>query len=320
VTHRTAGVPGAFIRLRTSGWIISLCLHGTAMVVAAMFAARVGLAPPSALFHWDVTVVNPSGAPSTPSPTSDQPQSGSQSARMRAPSRPSPPPHSASRELPQPAKSALTTDVTASTLQASPPVLAPPSRDIEREPRQSLASPHSQPLASPHEEVGTEPPPTTVAEFPSDARQEQAPASPLTQDNEPLGQSLSPPQAAHASPEQQLAPTATAALVPSARDIPVTRKADYGWLAGILLPRIEALKHYPAEARLNHAEGRVVVRIVIQDDGHIASAVIAKSSGHDLLDQAALETIHQITPLTLSQPLEQASVTIHIPIGYYLDR
>lgn len=100
----------------------------------------------------------------------------------------------------------------------------------------------------------------------------------------------------------------------------MTRKADYGWLAGILLPRIEALKHYPVDARLKHAEGRVVVRIVIQDNGHIASAVIAKSSGYELLDQAALETIRQIAPLTLSQPLEQPSVTIQVPIGYYLDR
>lgn len=121
MTHRTAGAPGAFIRLRASGWIISLCLHGTALVVAAMFAARVGLAPPSALFHWDVTVVNPSGAPSTtPLPTIDQSQRGSKSADLRAPKKPSPPRPSATRELLQPSQSALTTDVTRSTLQASP--------------------------------------------------------------------------------------------------------------------------------------------------------------------------------------------------------
>ena len=321
MTHRTAGVPGAFIRLRASGWIISLCLHGTALVVAAMFAARVGLAPPSALFHWDVTVVNPSGAPSTtPLPTIDQSQRGSKSADLRAPKKPSPSRPSASRELPQPAHSAPTTDVTRSTLQASPFVPPSPPRDIEPEPHHPLASPRSQPHASLHEDVGTQPSLPTVAEFPSDARQEKVPSSSLTQGNEPVGQSLSPPQAAHASLEQQIAPTAIAALAPSTRDVPVTRKADYGWLAGILLPRIEALKHYPVDARLKHAEGRVVVRIVIQDNGHIASAVIAKSSGYELLDQAALETIRQIAPLTLSQPLEQPSVTIQVPIGYYLDR
>jgi protein TonB len=98
----------------------------------------------------------------------------------------------------------------------------------------------------------------------------------------------------------------------------VTRKPDYGWLAGILLPRIEALKQYPVAARLKHIEGRVLVRIVIQEDGRIVSAAIAKSSGHDTLDQAALETIRKASPITLTQPLEQSQVSIHIPIRYQL--
>lgn len=90
------------------------------------------------------------------------------------------------------------------------------------------------------------------------------------------------------------------------------------WLAGILLPRIEALKEYPVDARLKHIEGRVVVRIVIQEDGQIVSAAIAKSSGHEILDQAALETIRRASPLTLSQPLEKASVTMQIPLSFNL--
>ncbi|MCW5798080.1 MAG: energy transducer TonB [Nitrospira sp.] len=96
------------------------------------------------------------------------------------------------------------------------------------------------------------------------------------------------------------------------------RKADYGWLAGILSPRIETLKQYPVDARLKHIEGRVVVRIVIQENGQIVSAAIAKSSGHDILDQAALETIRKVSSITLTQPLEQSTVTLHVPIRYQL--
>lgn len=73
---------------------------------------------------------------------------------------------------------------------------------------------------------------------------------------------------------------------------------------------------YPVAARLNHVEGRVVVRIVIEEDGEIASVTIAKSSGHDVLDQAALTTLRQASPLALSQPLEQSPMTIHIPLGH----
>jgi TonB family protein len=107
---------------------------------------------------------------------------------------------------------------------------------------------------------------------------------------------------------------------PSSSTTQALRKPDYGWLAGPLLQRIEALKQYPATARLHRLEGRVIVRIVIQQDGHITSATVARSSGHDVLDQAALETIRQASPLTLSQPLEKSSVTMQIPLGYYLDR
>jgi protein TonB len=101
---------------------------------------------------------------------------------------------------------------------------------------------------------------------------------------------------------------------------PAARKPDYSWLAATLLPRIEALKQYPAEARLNRLEGRVVVRIVIREDGQIVSATIAKSSGHETLDQAALETLRKASPITLTQPLERSPVTIQIPLSYELGR
>ncbi|MBI4002169.1 MAG: energy transducer TonB [Nitrospira defluvii] len=110
------------------------------------------------------------------------------------------------------------------------------------------------------------------------------------------------------------------ALTPSTATTPVTRKPDYGWLADTLLHRIETLKQYPASARLNHLEGRVIVRIVIEEDGRIASVALAKSSGHDVLDQAALETLRQASPIALSQPLAKSPVTIQIPLSYRLDR
>lgn len=100
----------------------------------------------------------------------------------------------------------------------------------------------------------------------------------------------------------------------------MARKPDYGWLTGPLLQRIDALKQYPVSARLHRLEGRVVVRIVIQEDGQIVSAAITKSSGHNVLDQAALETLRQASPIALSQPLDKSSVTMQIPLGYYLDR
>lgn len=119
-------------------------------------------------------------------------------------------------------------------------------------------------------------------------------------------------------PESTTALTQTAVLTPSPSTSSVARKPDYGWLAATLLPRVESLKQYPAEARVNRMEGRVLVRIVVQEDGQIVSATIAKSSGHDILDQAALETLQKSSPIMLTQPLGKSSVTLQIPINYQL--
>lgn len=97
-------------------------------------------------------------------------------------------------------------------------------------------------------------------------------------------------------------------------------KRDYGWLTETLWSRIEQLKRYPSLARLNRWEGKVVVRAVIKETGDVADLRIAQSSGHDILDQDALETLKQATPLTLKQPLGQPQVVVHIPISYKLDR
>lgn len=319
MTDSHPGTPDAFVRLRASGWIISLCLHGTAIFLATLFASRIGLAPPSSLFHWDVTVVSPSAPPSAPSPTIEQPQVGASPARVTTPSTPIPPKRSTAPELQHPTKSTATSKPVIQEAQTSTPVLPPPAHDIKPAPQHPLIPPLPEALEAPRAQPETEPPPTPVAQAPAEIQQQPAPTAPTAKDPEPTTQLSSPMPTVQQSSEQTSAPASTAALAPTLRTVPApARKADYGWLAGILLPRIETLKEYPVDARLKHLEGRVVVRIVIQEDGQIVSAAIAKSSGHHTLDQAALETIRKISPVTLTQPLEQSPVTLHVPIRYQL--
>ena len=97
-------------------------------------------------------------------------------------------------------------------------------------------------------------------------------------------------------------------------------KRDYGWLTEVLWNRIERLKRYPSLARLNQWEGKVVLRVVIKETGDLVDLRIAQSSGHDILDQDALETMKQAAPLNLKQPLGQPQIVVHIPISYKLDR
>jgi protein TonB len=93
---------------------------------------------------------------------------------------------------------------------------------------------------------------------------------------------------------------------------------DYGWLAEALWHRIEQHKRYPSKARAQHWEGKVVLEVVIRDDGTIVSFHVAESSGHEDLDQNALQIVKQASPLLLKHPLGQTQVTILIPVTYKL--
>ena len=96
-------------------------------------------------------------------------------------------------------------------------------------------------------------------------------------------------------------------------------RADYGWLRDALWGRIEELKRYPALARTNHWEGKVVVSAVIRDDGEVMGVQIAETSGRAVLDEEAMAVMKKASPLRLKHPLGQRQITILIPISYRLD-
>ncbi len=96
-------------------------------------------------------------------------------------------------------------------------------------------------------------------------------------------------------------------------------RADYGWLRDALWGRIEELKRYPALARTNHWEGKVVVSAVIRDDGEVTGVQIAETSGRTVLDEEAIAVMKKASPLRLKHPLGQRQITILVPINYRLD-
>jgi protein TonB len=119
---------------------------------------------------------------------------------------------------------------------------------------------------------------------------------------------------------QPASPVIQEASVREIQDRPApAAKADYGWLAQALWDRVARLKHYPHMARVNHLEGRVVVRAIIKEDGHLAEVGVAESSGHPVLDQDALEVIRRACPLKLRHPLGWPQVVVQVPINYRLE-
>ncbi len=109
-----------------------------------------------------------------------------------------------------------------------------------------------------------------------------------------------------------------APLVAKASPVRPATKADNAWLAESLGRRIKELTRYPSSARLNGSEGKVVLRVILRADGHLVDVVVHRSSGHEVLDRAAMETVRLACPIHMKQALSAAEVAVYVPIVYSL--
>jgi len=97
-------------------------------------------------------------------------------------------------------------------------------------------------------------------------------------------------------------------------------RPDYGWLSETILRRVEELKRYPPEARLDRAEGKVVLKAVIRSDGSIDEVEVYQSSGYRSLDYSAVELLQRAAPFQLPRPLGKLQMTVKIPMNYRLEQ
>lgn len=74
---------------------------------------------------------------------------------------------------------------------------------------------------------------------------------------------------------------------------------------------------YPPLARRRGIEGRVVLRLALNTDGNADSLTVSRSSGHSILDKAAVELVTRVLPL---RPGPGRPLTVDIPIVYLLSR
>lgn len=193
--------------------------------------------------------------------------------------------------------------------------MALPERDLPQPLAQASAA--AQPL---------EPPPAAIPEaVPVQAAvtalREEEPLAPATSREQPVetgAKSLEPVPGTQ--PSQ---PVAVEEPVKPGSDrsgqMSAPAKADFGWLVQALWSKVAEHKRYPSEARMKRWQGKVVVRVVIDEHGHLLEARIASSSGHEALDEDAMAVITRSCPLALSQPLGQRQVVLRVPIQYRLD-
>ncbi len=159
----------------------------------------------------------------------------------------------------------------------------------------------------------------------------QAAPQPIRSEPEVIARTAQPIETPPAPAVEQ--PSATAPATPTQSAQPISQPTgvqtmpvrstpaphrDYGWLAETLRDRIEELKRYPPMARMNNWQGKVVLKFVVKEDGTVENLEVVQSSGHAVLDEAAMETIRRASPLPLKHELGKPRVTFQFPISYTL--
>ncbi len=324
-------------------WALSIVLHFAMIGLAIALLSDLRLATQPDAFRWQVSVVGTTSAPDV--------QQTAVAPMEPPPARPTPVAPSAGKPAPIQKASPV-------PRQAVTPIVSAPephSRNSVNRREQSVAE-QTQPLPQDGPSPNV-PPQITAAAQPlrSAPSQTATPApsisSPPVDDRVGPSSSEPPPPAAFSARAEALAPSPSQNASAIARDtvdappavVPPTRipetssntgssssmsppvqearigKPDFSWLTDSLRNKVKESQKYSTVARLNGMEGRVVLRITVKENGELVVA-IAKSSGHELLDQDALEQVKRLSPLPLPQPLGRAQQVLNLPIIYSLNQ
>jgi periplasmic protein TonB len=96
-------------------------------------------------------------------------------------------------------------------------------------------------------------------------------------------------------------------------------RPDNGWLAQAIFANMDQRKRYPFEAKLNRLEGKVILRLTIEQRGtavYLLDLALEESSGHAVLDKHTQDMVRKAFPLEVKHALAQPQVQFHLPVTY----
>ena len=312
LTDRTAILFPTSVGAHSVSWLASLLLHATVAFGAFIFTQQIKLAPQPTPFTWDVAMVttapqattNPSGVssptvpPATPSASTPWQRKSSPARTPSQPSTMAAPVHPVRPVLPH--SPAMEQDTSVARPDAPIPAPTTPKGALESVAQERSHEPERESPLTTHEPTSLDTPPPQVSH-----------QSPVT---EPTASTTSTASVkTESTSEQQMIAMAP---VPSS----LSARPDYSWLSETILRRVEELKRYPAEARLDRAEGKVVLKAVIRGDGSVDDVVVYQSSGYRSLDHAAVELLKRAAPFRLPRPLGKSQMMVKIPMNYRLEQ
>jgi protein TonB len=281
-------------------WGVSLALHVAVAGVLFIFAAQVKPVLHENLFQWDVALIEPTSPASTSEELepvqTPEPLPTKKVVTARTKSVP---------DAPQPMTAAVPIEQRIKQLPPSEEQVEVPQP--REEPMEQRIVEMTAPAAEPSIEA-KEPTPQPVQEEPVAVASTPASSSDVALSQETPVQASSPPRSEEAAAAQ------VAKASPSGSET----RADHRWLAESLWRRVAELKRYPSSARMSGQEGKVILKAVIRSDGHLADVSVQRSSGHELLDAAAIEAVKLACPLHMKHALDKPQIVVSLPIVYSL--
>jgi protein TonB len=275
-------------RLFFSAWGISLALHGVVVGLVLAFVANVKPVLQKEMFQWDVALVGAARLDSKSEPVK------SALAPEQLP---------AKKALPSQTKRVAEISQTVRPIEQK---ILPPQPIVES----------VQPIEQKVEEVAE-----TKAVQATEAKESVAVAAlPEPVESQLIQQEPAAIASASASISQAVPSPASSqdSIVNEAPGLRHEAQADNRWVGESLWRRVGELKRYTNSARMNGQEGKVILKAVIRSDGHLADVSVQKSSGHSVLDAAAIEAVKLACPLHMKYAIGKPQIVVSLPIVYSL--
>jgi protein TonB len=132
-----------------------------------------------------------------------------------------------------------------------------------------------------------------------------------------------PPAVIAAAPKVDTPPVITVPPPEPPKKIEPTEEdisAALGQYGGILGRAIARHKQYPKIAQMRGWQGDCMLDLKIDSSGNVLSANVKESSGHEALDNQALEMVRKATPFpTPPEALRGRSFNISVPVSFKLE-
>lgn len=323
-------------------WAFSMSVHGLFVGLAVLFLTEMP-PPPPPTFKWDVAVVQPAppaADPAPPPPVESQPP-------------PTPQPVTAPKPKQVPVTKAEPVVRQVQQIQERQPVqqVQPVQETVPVRTAQAIQQVTTQRTETVTREAQEAVTPVTevvqqeVVEQSAPAVEEVSPSQPVTTAEPIIRQTEAVAEVAavmNETPAVESVPAPVEAIEQVRQEIvqrPVESvqqrvvkhravqarpeaQADFGWLGQEIWSSVDQRKRYPAEAKRNHWQGRVILRLTIEQQGaavHLLDLSLEKSSGHSVLDRHTLEMVRNAFPLKVKHEMAKSKIQLDVPFSYHME-